>query len=190
MSTYIYFVRHGESPKTEGNERTRGLTDKGILDAQHVTELLKDEGIDFFISSPYNRAVLTIEELARLAEKEVIVIEDLRELVFIGEDEIYPDNELHSLVTRMFLQQEFYLPGGESINTCRNRAMTAFKDILSKYNGKKVVIGTHGLIMTLIMGHFNPQYNVDFLLKTSKPDIYRMEFKNEMLIETKRLWIK
>jgi 2,3-bisphosphoglycerate-dependent phosphoglycerate mutase len=27
--------RHGESPK-EGNERTRGLTEKGHLDAQRV----------------------------------------------------------------------------------------------------------------------------------------------------------
>ncbi len=28
MSTFVYMVRHGESPK-EGNERTRGLTEKG-----------------------------------------------------------------------------------------------------------------------------------------------------------------
>ena len=33
MNTYIYMVRHGESPKLEGDERTRGLTEKGILDA-------------------------------------------------------------------------------------------------------------------------------------------------------------
>jgi 2,3-bisphosphoglycerate-dependent phosphoglycerate mutase len=138
MNTYIYFVRHGESPKTEGNERTRGMTNKGILDAQHVTELLKNDGIDVFISSPYYRAILTVKELARLADKEVVVIEDLRELVFIGEDKIYPDNELYSLVKRMFSEQEFHLPGGESINTCLNRAMTAFKSILSKYKGRKV----------------------------------------------------
>ncbi len=32
MKTFIYMVRHGESPKTEENERTRGLTEKGKLD--------------------------------------------------------------------------------------------------------------------------------------------------------------
>jgi phosphohistidine phosphatase SixA len=33
MKNIIYMVRHGESPKIEGNERTRGLTDKGRSDA-------------------------------------------------------------------------------------------------------------------------------------------------------------
>ena len=28
MSTYIYMVEHGESPKLEGNERMRGLTER------------------------------------------------------------------------------------------------------------------------------------------------------------------
>ena len=30
MSTYIYMVGHGESPKLEGNERMRGLTEKDV----------------------------------------------------------------------------------------------------------------------------------------------------------------
>ncbi len=60
METFIYMVRHGESPQTEGNERTRGLTDKGRSDAYRITELLKAEGIEVFVSSPYKRAILTI----------------------------------------------------------------------------------------------------------------------------------
>lgn len=53
MSTVIYMVRHGDSPKI-GNERTRGLTDKGHIDAQIVTGILKNKEIDAVISSPYN----------------------------------------------------------------------------------------------------------------------------------------
>jgi Fructose-2,6-bisphosphatase len=188
MNTLIYFVRHGESPKTEGNERTRGLTDKGLSDARNITELLKNERIDIFISSPYRRAILTIEDAAMAENKEVIVFEDLRELVFIGGDKIYPDSGLHSLVTRMYSNQDFYLPGGESITCCLDRAVTVFRSILTKYKGKKIVIGTHGLIMTLIMGYYDPQFNLEFLMKTSKPDIYRMEFKDEILLEMKRIW--
>ena len=30
MNTYIYMVRHGESPKLDGGERTRGLTEKEV----------------------------------------------------------------------------------------------------------------------------------------------------------------
>ena len=84
MRTFIYLVRHGESPKTEGNERSCGLTEKGIFDANRVTEMLKDEAIDTSISSPSKRAFLTIEGLSKKQEKEVLLCEDLRELVFKG----------------------------------------------------------------------------------------------------------
>lgn len=50
-------------------KRTRGLTEKGSLDAHRVTDILKAEAIDTFISSPYKRAVLTIEKAANFYEK-------------------------------------------------------------------------------------------------------------------------
>lgn len=188
MKTYIYMVRHGESPKTEGDERTRGLTEKGLSDARIITQLLKDEEIDAFISSPYKRAVATIKELAQSVGKEIVVLEELRELVLIGNNQIMADNELYPLVKKMFTEPDFSLLGGESITICRNRVVSALGKILEQYRGQKVVIGTHGAVMTLMMGYFDPQYDLEFLLKTSKPDIYKMEFQDEVLIETKRLW--
>jgi len=188
MKTFIYMVRHGESSKTEENERTRGLTDKGRSDARLITELLIDEGIDTFVSSPYRRAVLTIEELARSLGKEILILEDLKELVFLRDDKILPDKELYPLVEKMFSDPDFSLPGGESITNCQNRAITTLKKILNKYKGQKVAIGTHGAVMTMMMGYFDRQYDLDFLLNTSKPDIYRMEFDGEVLKETTRLW--
>ncbi|MED1780822.1 histidine phosphatase family protein [Brevibacillus fortis] len=188
MRTFIYMVRHGESPKTEGDERTRGLTDKGRSDAHLITQLLKDEGIDAFISSPYKRAMATIEELAQLVDKEISVFEELKELVFIGNDQIMADNELYPLVKKMFSEPDFSLPGGESVRICQNRAVRALRKIVDQYRGQKVVIGTHGAVMTLMMGYFDSQYDLEFLLTTSKPDIYRMEFQDEVLVETKRLW--
>ena len=59
MSTFVYMVRHGESPK-EGKERTRALTEKGYMDAQRVTDILKkDKRIDVVVSSPYMRSIST-----------------------------------------------------------------------------------------------------------------------------------
>lgn len=188
MKTIIYMVRHGESPKMEGNERTRGLTDKGRSDAQIVAELLNDEGIDTFISSPFRRSTLTIEELAQSSGKKILVFEELKEIVFLSDDKIMPDKELYPLVKRMFSEPDFSLPGGESITICQNRAVTILKKILNEYKGQKVVIGTHGAIMTLMMGYFDREYDLYFLLNTSKPDIYRMEFDEEVLIKTERLW--
>lgn len=188
MKTFIYMVRHGESAKTEGNERTRGLTDKGKSDAHIITDLLKDEEIDVFISSPYRRAILTIEELAQSSGKETLIYEDLREIVFLSGDKILPDEELYPTVKKMFFDPDFLFPGGESITVCQNRIILTFKKILTQYKGQKVVIGTHGLVMTLMMRYFDSQYNLNFLLKTSEPDIYKLEFHEEVLVETKRLW--
>ncbi|GIP29372.1 phosphoglycerate mutase [Paenibacillus sp. J23TS9] len=188
MKTYIYMVRHGESPKIEGNERTRGLTEKGKIDAHKITELLKDEGVDTFISSPYSRAVLTIEKLANFSGKEILVYEDLKEIIFSNEDKILPDKEVYPIVELMFTDPDFSLNGGESKSDCQIRSVAALKNILKEFKGHKIVLGTHGAVMTIMMGYFDSQYGYEFLMKTSKPDVYRMEFNDEELIDIKRLW--
>lgn len=181
-------VRHGESPYSEGNERTRGLTDKGKADAKRVAELLKSEEIDIFTSSPYQRAILTVEELAQHAGKEVILFEDLKERVFSTEDYRIPDEELMPLLDRSFAEPSYALPTGESNAECQQRAVTVLQQLLRTYQGQKIAIGTHGAVMTLMMGHYDPQYDLNFLLHTSKPDVYRMEFHGEALVGVERMW--
>ncbi|EOO16172.1 histidine phosphatase family protein [Bacillus cereus] len=188
MNTYIYMVRHGESPKLEGNERTRGLTKKGILDAHRVTEILETEGIDTFISSPYKRAMLTIEKSANYHEKEIVVYENLKECRFLSEDKIISDKEVYPLVKKMFSNPDFTLTGGESYVDCQRRVVKILKEILMDFQGHKIVVGTHGLVMTLMMNYFDNQYGLEFLMNTSKPDVYKLEFKDEQLINVERLW--
>ncbi|MCH4568075.1 histidine phosphatase family protein [Bacillus sp. ES1-5] len=189
MSTYIYMVRHGESPKLEGNERTRGLTEKGSLDAHRVIDILKTEGIDTFISSPYKRAMLTIEKVADFYEKEIVVYENLKECMFLNEDQIISDKEVYPLVKKMFSDPDFALTEGESYKDCQARVVKVLKEILMDFQGGKIVIGTHGLVMTQMMNYFDDQYGFEFLMHTSKPDIYKLEVKDEQLMNVERLWI-
>lgn len=101
MKTFIYMVRHGDSPK-EGNERTRALTEKGKLDTQRITDILVKEGVDTVFSSPYSRSIQTVQEIANQIENEVIVCEDLKERIFIAEEKRIPDKELFPLLQRSF----------------------------------------------------------------------------------------
>ncbi|HDR6315388.1 TPA: histidine phosphatase family protein [Bacillus thuringiensis] len=188
MNTYIYMVRHGESSKLEGSERTRGLTEKGSLDAHRVTDILKTEGIDTFISSPYKRAMLTIEKSADFYEKEVVVYENLKECMFLSEDKIISDKEVYPLVKKMFFDPDFALTEGESYKDCQRRVVKVLKEILMDFQGQKIVIGTHGLVMTLMMNYFDNQYGFEFLIHTSKPDVYKLEFNGEQLMNVERLW--
>ncbi|MCP3740972.1 histidine phosphatase family protein [Rossellomorea sp. BNER] len=188
MKTFIYMVRHVESSKTEKNERTRGLTEKGELDTYQIIDLLQTEEIEVFISSPYNRAILTIQELANQLGKEILIFEDLKERVFSAEDRRISDNELSSLLKKSFSDQNFAIAGAESNAVCQNRAIKVLKELLNTYRGKKVVLGTHGAVMTLMMRYYDSKYDLNFLLNTTKPDIYRMEFIGQDLVDVKRLW--
>lgn len=91
MLTTIYMVRHAESPYTAGEERTRGLSAEGELKSRQVTELLQEEGIDVIVSSPYARAVRTVEGLARKLNLPIKTYEDLRERQFAGDSYIIRD---------------------------------------------------------------------------------------------------
>lgn len=187
MSTVVYMVRHGESPK-QGNDRTRGLTEKGYLDAQRVTDILKDEKIDAVVSSPYIRSILTVEKIAQQIGQEVLVYEDLKERIFSSENKRLADKELVQILEKSFFDSNFSLEGGESNADCQKRAIKVLKELLDTMRNKKVVIGTHGAIMTLMMGYFDRTYDLNFLHSTSKPDIYRMEFNEQELLNVQRIW--
>jgi 2,3-bisphosphoglycerate-dependent phosphoglycerate mutase len=187
LSTVVYMVRHGESPK-EGNERKRGLTQKGYLDAQRVADILKDEKIDAVVSSPYLRSILTVEKIAQQIGQEVLVFENLKERVFSSEDNRLADKELVPILENSFFNSNFSLKGGESNAECQKRAIRVLKELLATFRNKKVVIGTHGAVMTLMMRYFDITYDLNFLYSTSKPDIYRMDFKEQELVKVQRTW--
>ncbi len=189
MDTSIYLIRHGQSPKTEGSERNRGLTEQGLADARRIAEHLNNEGIDAFYSSPYQRASLTLEPLAQACGTYITSVEDLKETVFVGGDAIMQDDTLIPTVSRMFREPDFALPGGESLTAAKDRVMAAFNTILEANPGQKIAIGTHGMVMTLILGHYDSRYDFDFLMKTTKPDVYRMTFRENRFVESARLWL-
>ncbi|WP_079480851.1 histidine phosphatase family protein [Halobacillus salinus] len=188
MSTFIYMVRHGESPK-EGNERTRGLTEQGSKDADLVAATLKTEAIDVVVSSPYKRPVMTVEKTAQQFHLEVLVREDLRERKFVSDETRIPDRELAPILEKSFEDPDFSVDGGESNAECQRRAVDVLMELLDTFQGGKVVVGTHGAVMTLMMGYFDEKYDLEFLYSTTKPDIYRMEFHEKKLIDVQRLWI-
>jgi len=186
MKTIIYMVRHGESPYNEGNERTRGLTPKGKNDIEKVTKLLIGEGIDMIISSPYTRAILSVKGLAEHLNLDIKVFEDLRERHFAAD--IIENEELMTSIRESFHDPNYTLPGGESNADCQKRAIAILKPILKEHKGKKIAIGTHGLVMTLMMNYFDSAYGLEFLNQLKKPDIYKMQFDGLELKEVTRMW--
>ena len=187
MNTIIYMIRHAKSPFVFGEERTRNLSAQGLIDAQKVTDIMNNEKIDLIVSSPYIRAIQTIEGIATNKDIEIIVYEQLRERQLKGAFKLTED-EIQQAIKTSFDDIDFQLTDGESIRDVQNRAIPVIKNLLNNYEGKTIIIGTHGNVMTIIMNYFNKAYGYDFWKNTSKPDIYKLVFSGEELLSVYRLW--
>ncbi|MEO2203833.1 histidine phosphatase family protein [Paenibacillus pabuli] len=187
VRTTLYFVRHAESAYVEGQERERGLTDQGRLDAAAVAELLSQEKIQWYYSSPYRRAVDTIQELADQSRAAIVTEEDLRERQL--SDERVKHADFLEAKRLLYLEPSYAYPGGESGEQAGSRAAAVIERILDTHAGQKVAIGTHGDVMTLIFQHYDTSYGYEFWKCTTMPDIYKLEFNMEHeLVQVTRLW--
>lgn len=183
MNTNIYFVRHAQSTYTP-EEMSRPLSDRGLKDANHVTKLLSGENIIHVMSSPYRRAIQTVEGIANLFGLGISIDDGFRERKLA---DISVDN-FEEIILKYWENFDFSLSGGESGYFAQNRGVKSLKNILDKYNGQNIVIGTHGNIMVLIMNYYDKTYNYDFWSNLNMPDIYKLSFQNGNLIEVKRIW--
>lgn len=182
--TIIYFVRHADSLFIPNRERERGLSDRGKADVMRINEMLGHEEFDLFISSPYGRAIETIRGLATSANQEIVIVEELRERG-IG---TIPERGFMAAKKQVYEDFDFAYPEGESSHQAQQRAVKALKMILNTQSGKKIVIGTHGDIMTLMLNEFDKNYGYDFWSTSTMPDIYRTEFSGEDLERVERIW--
>ncbi|MEH7592310.1 histidine phosphatase family protein [Bacillus toyonensis] len=180
--TTIYFVRHAHSTYTK-EERERPLSEKGHCDAENVTSLLKDGHIDVVISSPYKRAIQTVQGIANTYNVSIQIEEDLRERLLSSE----PVEDFNDAIENVWEDWTFAYEGGESNDVAQKRAILCMQNILGKYKGKNIVIGTHGNIMVLLMNYFDSKYDFQFWKTIQMPDVYKLTFDNNRFISAERI---
>ncbi len=178
MITAIYFVRHAHSDYT-ADEWNRPLSARGWQDAKLITEILSNQSIDLIISSPYKRAIQTIEGLASQLSSGIMINDDFRERLLSDQ----PVDDFNQAISQVWSDPSFFYEGGESNIVAQQRGVNALNSILTQYNGKNIVISTHGNIMVLIMNYFDSQFDFAFWRKLAMPDIYRMTFTEHLLIK-------
>lgn len=181
--TVIYFVRHAHSVYTP-DEYGRGLSEGGLEDALQVTELFKSHAVDLVFSSPYARAIHTVKGIADDREQDVIPIEDLKERRLAEE----PVDDFPAAIDRLWSDSHYAFPGGESNDAAQKRGASVIRKLLTQYEGKSMVIGTHGNIMVLMMKEFDSTYDLSFWKQLSMPDVYKLTFEGEKLVEVERIW--
>lgn len=149
-----YFVmRHGESENnidgkinTKDEYRVSHLTEKGVTDTRNNAEKIKDEKIDLIISSPVARAKETAIETAKVlgySPENILIDENLTEYkVYKYEGKTWLDyhNDYPNTEENFYKTEE----GSETWNELRKRSMDFLYDLENKYQGKNILIVTHG----------------------------------------------
>ncbi|MBK3494692.1 histidine phosphatase family protein [Viridibacillus sp. YIM B01967] len=185
MTTNVYLVRHAHSVYTP-DELTRPLSEKGLRDAESILTTLKSEKIDDFISSPYRRAIQTIEPLAKYYQTEIKLNKAFQERT-LAQGKV---KDFNAAITKVWQEPDFAFDGGESNLNAQARGIKGFMSILQTYEDRNIVIGTHGNIMVLIMNYFNAEYGFEFWRKLQMPDIYKMSFSGKELMGIEQVLLK
>lgn len=183
MRTNLFFVRHAQSIYTP-EELTRPLSKKGMADAQRVTSILANEKIDVVISSPYKRAIQTIEGVSHTIRQNIMIIDDFKERK-LSEG---PVEDFGSAIRKVWEDESFSWEGGESNLIAQKRGVEATIRVLESFEGKNIVVGMHGNLMVLIMNYFDKRYDFTFWKELDMPDIYKLTFENDKLKEVNRVW--
>ncbi|WMM25464.1 histidine phosphatase family protein [Tissierella sp. MB52-C2] len=173
MYTNIYLVRHAEVDYIP-DEYSRPLSEKGSKDVLRLTELFKEYYISRVISSPYLRAINTIRGIAENRGVTIEIVDDFRERKIANR----PVEDFIFFTKQQWNDFDYYLEDGENLNEVQARGINALKNIIEKYSGENIVIGTHGTILAAILNFFDKKYNYDFWKSMKMPDVFKLQFKD------------
>ena len=73
-----------------------------------------------------------------------------------------PVSNFNDAMQNVWKDWSFAYEGGESNTVAQKARCNMYTKYIKKYEGKNIVIGTHGNIMVLLMNYFNWKYDLSF----------------------------
>jgi 2,3-bisphosphoglycerate-dependent phosphoglycerate mutase len=173
----LLLVRHAAAvaPGTAGwaaRDDERPLTDEGSRAAQELADELEAFVITAAYSSPYTRALQTIEPITRRRQLDIQVLPDLRERQLTdGQRDDWYDH-----LARSWRDPDYALPGTESGRAAQRRAMGVLDLLRVRHaDGGKLLVSSHGNLISLILQSLEPGVDLAFHLGMPNPAIYHLE---------------
>lgn len=151
----LYVTRHGETSYNVENLicgiSDVSLNEKGRKQATVLAERLKNNKIDFIISSPLKRARETASIIADQLNKEIIYDNRLHEINF----GIFEGKPGKTEAFRHVKQNHgMSYPQGEKLFQVVQRVYNFLDDIHDRYDDKNILIVCHGGIVRVIHSYF------------------------------------
>lgn len=178
METTIYFIRHAEPDFNVHDDNLRPLSVKGEIDAANLVEFFSDKCVDKIFSSPFKRAVDTVNPLALDKSLNIELVNDFRERNINGGEWI---ENFNGFAKKQWEDFSFRFPNGECLNDVQIRNIKALEEVLVEYNGKTIVIGSHGTALSTIINYFDAtfDYNEFNNIKSVMPWIVKFIFSSD-----------
>ena len=184
MRTNVYFIRHAEPNYDNHDDMTRELSEKGLKDRVLVTEFLKDKQIDAVLSSPFKRAVDTVRDFAEKSGLEIEVVEDFRERRI---DNCWIE-DFKGFCKKQWEDFSYKLSDGESLEEVQKRNIMALKDVLKRYEGKNLVVGSHGTALSTIINYYDKSFGYAQFeeIRGLMPWVVQFCFEGEECVEIRK----
>lgn len=156
--TELYLIRHGE---TDMNSKgvyygwtDCGLSEKGVMQAEELADILQNVDFDAVISSSLIRSVVTAVIVSGYTPDDIIKDDRLRELNFGDWEGMHQIEikEKHKEIWDNWSKdwKNVAPPRGESFFEIYIRVKSSIEDILKEYKGKRVLIVSHHGTMRII----------------------------------------
>ncbi len=179
MIKKIYIVRHCEAT---GQPSESPLTEKGFAQATSLSNFFSEITLDQIISSPFVRAIQSVEPLSH--SKNLVIKKDERLAERILSTDHLPD-WLEKLQTT-FIDMTVKFEGGESSKEAMARIVEVVKEVLSS-DIKNTIIVTHGNIMSLLLHYFDHHFGFEAWKNLSNPDVFVLSATDQD-VKIERLW--
>lgn len=174
----LFVARHGQTIWNIQNKvcgvTDVELTEEGINQANELADKVQNYDISLIISSPLKRAVQTSRIVAYKNNIDLQIDNDLVEQnygIYEGADR----NNLSFLSNKMNFAYKY--PGGESAMQAAYRIYGLIEKIKERYQGKNVLIVSHGGVCRIIRTYFKDMTNDEFFkyaLENGEIDEYEL----------------
>lgn len=175
----IYIVRHCEA---EGQGPDAKLTANGMIQREALAEFFSKMPIDQIISSPFTRAIQSIEPLGQIKNLEVKVDERLVERTLSTGN--LPD--WFEKLRETFGDDHLKFEGGESSKEATERIVAVVEEVIES-NRKQTILVTHGNLMALLLTKYDEYFGFEGWKNLTNPDVFALHIE-EADMHLERIW--
>ena len=158
MKNTYYLIRHAHSIYSP-DEWNRPLSQKGQASLSQLN-MLESKPISAIYSSPYKRAIETIEPLAQTLGLSIQLDKRLIERKLSSQS--ISDQAFEATLKQLWKNPAISLPGGESNLTAQKRALSFLQELEEKHQNEHIIISSHGNLICILLNYFDDAIQYSF----------------------------